>query len=224
MDVPPQPSIPPSVLATRVGGKIIHDIAGAVHGVKAALALLGESADEAARAEALAYADAATRDLEARLAFCRTAFGGADPATPTEIERLSQIPFAGPRRSLRWRANQAGAPVALTRTILIFVQLSAAGLAYGGEAVASLEIEGEAWVGRIEVTGARVKMDTQALDGLSGAPASRPGRWAEGALARTLILEAGGVMHVEPGQNRVILEARLPVPAPCAAGGAPEST
>jgi hypothetical protein len=213
MDTSLQSSVLASVLATRVGAKIVHDIAGAAQGVKAALALLGESGDAATRAEALAYAAAATADLEARLAFCRTAFGGADPVTPAEIERLSQIPFAGPRRRLCWRANQAGAPGALTRTVLIFVQLAAASLAFGGEAIASVEMEGEVWVGRVEATSDRVRLDPQALDGLLGAAAPRPGRWAEGALARTLILEAGGALHVEAGQGRAVLEARLPVAA-----------
>ncbi len=210
MDAPPQSSVPASVLATRIGAKIVHDLAGAAHGVKAALALFGESMDEAGREEALDYALAAAAELEARVAFCRCAFGGADPVTPHEIERLSHIPFTGPRRRLLWAANAAGAPVALSRTMLIFAQLCAAGLASGGEAVASLEVEGEAWIGRIEATGARIRMDPQALDGLSGAAAPGPGRWAEGALARKLILEAGGTMSIETVDGRAALEARLP--------------
>jgi hypothetical protein len=202
-----------AMLATRLAARILHDLAGAGQGLGSALALMSESADDAGRAEAAAFAAASAADLDARLAFCRAAYGGAPPSDADGLERLARIPFAGRRGRLRWASRAQGVPPTLARAMLIFAQLSAAALAGGGEAVASLtQDEALAWRGRVEASGPRLRMDASALCALTGAsgPGQGPGRWIDGALARALILEQGGEIEVSDQGGAIILEARLP--------------
>jgi hypothetical protein len=211
MEENPQTSV---ILATRLGARILHDLAGATQGVKAALALMSEAHDPDGRAEACAYAMASAADLEARLSFCRAAYGGAPPAGRHDLEALSQTPFAGRRGRLRWAAHDEGAPASLGSAMLIFAQISSLALAAGGEAVASLvRAPGSRWLGRLDASGPRLRMDPQALSALAGAgplAGAVSGRWADGALARALILEGGGEIAVHDGGAVVALEARMP--------------
>ncbi len=97
--------------------------------------------------------------------------------------------------------------------MLIFAQLAAAALAAGGEAVASVTQEPSlAWLARLEAAGPRLRMDEQALCALADATPGRqaPGRWADGALARALMVAGGGEVSVTRRAEAVILEARLP--------------
>jgi hypothetical protein len=210
-----QPPAPTSaVLAARLSAQLVHDLAGGIQGLKAALALLQESPDEASRAEACALACQSAEDLEARLAFCRAAFAGAGTLSPAELERLAQTPFASRRGRLRWLAPDPGAPPALRQVALLFVQFASAGLATGGEATVRLEASGEGWRARLEASGPRLRFDRDALAGLKG---ERPeggfaGRWAAGAFARALVIEAGGRLTAEAGDTAAALEAWLPDP------------
>jgi histidine phosphotransferase ChpT len=204
-----------AILATRVGARIVHDIAGAVQGLKAALALMEESGDPQEQAEARALAVASAADLEARLLFCRAAYGGAEPATAEELARLSQIPFTARRGRLRWAGNEAGAPPSLARAMLFFTQFAATALAGGGEALASLSRDSGEWLARVEASGEKLRLDPQALAAFTGAgsSATRGGRWVDGALVRALVLEAGGAVSVEDLGRSVILTARAPAGA-----------
>ena len=78
-------------LASRLSAMLAHDMAGALQGLKAALALFDDSADEALQAEARALARQSADELEARLAFCRAAFAGRGVEGPAEFERLCQL-------------------------------------------------------------------------------------------------------------------------------------
>jgi histidine phosphotransferase ChpT len=199
-------------LASRLSAMLAHDMAGALQGLKAALALFDDSADEALQAEARALARQSADELEARLAFCRAAFAGRGVEGPAEFERLCQLPFAGRRARLGWSTLDPGAPGLLKRAALTFAQLTAAALASGGEATARLDRAGGGWRMRLEASGTRVRMDAEALAGLRGeAPTpGAPGRWAAGAFVAQSLREAGGGLAVEIGETFMALEARLP--------------
>jgi hypothetical protein len=209
--MPPYVSTP-ALLAGRLSALIAHDIAGAIQGLKAALALLEDSADVSLQAEARALAQQSTEELEARLAFCRVAFGGRGMEDAAELERLCQIPFAGRRARLLWAAAQPEAPGPLRQAALIFAQLGAAALAAGGEATAWLDRPDHAWRARLEARGTRLRMDGEALAGLRGeAPTpGAPGRWAAGAFIAQSLRDAGGVLSIELDETLLTLEARLP--------------
>jgi histidine phosphotransferase ChpT len=207
--LPPVPA--PAVLAARLSALMAHDVAGALQGLKAALALLQDSHDEALQAEARALAEQSAAELEARLGFCRAAFGGRGAEGAVELERLSQIPFAGRRARLRWAALEPQAPGPLQRATLTFAQLASAALAAGGEATAWLDRPGPEWRARLEATGPRLRMDAEALAGLRGEPPTpgAPGRWAAGAFVAQSLREAGAALTVDVGATSLTFEARL---------------
>jgi histidine phosphotransferase ChpT len=208
----PPPVAAPAVLAARLSALMVHDIAGAIQGLKAALALLQDGPDEALQAEACDLAQQSTAELETRLAFCRAAFGGRGAEGAAELQRLSQIPFAGRRARLSWAALDPHAPAPLRQAALTFAQLAAAALAAGGEATAWLDQPGSEWRARLEASGPRLRVDAEAVAGLRGeAPApGAPGRWAAGAFIAQSLCDAGGLVTVEMGETSLALEARLP--------------
>ncbi|HEY2049181.1 MAG TPA: histidine phosphotransferase family protein [Caulobacteraceae bacterium] len=201
----------PTLLASRLSALLAHDMAGALQGLKAALALFEDSPDEALLAEARALAQQSTAELEGRLAFSRAAFAGRGAEGPEELERLCQLPFAGRRASLRWAALEPGAPAPLRQAALTFAQLGAAAAAAGGEATAWLDRSGDDWRMRLEATSPRLRMDGEALAGLKGeAPTpGAPGRWAAGAFVAQSLREAGAVLTIEVSDSALALEARL---------------
>jgi histidine phosphotransferase ChpT len=208
-----QSHVPASAeLASRLSALLAHDIAGALQGLKAALALFDDSADEALRAEARLLAQQSADELEARLAFCRAAFASRGTVGPADLERLCQLPFAGRRARLGWTALDPSAPGPLKQAALTFAQLASAALAAGGEATAQLDRAGGDWRMRLEASGPRLRMDAEALAGLRGeAPTpGAPGRWAAGAFIAQSLREAGGALTVEVGETSLTFEARLP--------------
>ena len=206
------PSVPaPAMLASRLSALLAHDLAGALQGLKAALALLEDSPDEPLQAEARALAQQSVVELESRLAFCRAAFAGRGGEGPADLARLCQLPFAGRRARLRWAALEPDAPDPLRQAALTFAQLTAAALAAGGDATAWLDrLKGD-WRIRLEAIGPRLRMDGEALAGLRGeAPTpGAPGRWAAGAFVAQSLREAGGSVTAEVGETSLTLEARL---------------
>ncbi|MBV8684752.1 MAG: hypothetical protein JO111_17895 [Caulobacteraceae bacterium] len=201
----------PALLASRLSALLAHDIAGALQGLNAALALLEDASDAALQAEARALAQQSAQELEARLAFARAAFAGRGAEGPGDLERLCRLPFAGRRADLRLAALEPGAPEPLRQAALTFTQFAAAALTAGGEARLWLDRSGEVWRTRLEAAGPRLRMDGEALAGLKqeGPTPGAPGRWAAGAFVAESIREAGGALEVELADGLLTLEARV---------------
>ncbi|HEY1928439.1 MAG TPA: histidine phosphotransferase family protein [Caulobacteraceae bacterium] len=200
-----------TLLASRLSALLAHDMAGALQGLKAALALLDDSSEAALQAEARALAQQSAAELEARLAFCRAAFAGRGIGGPAELERLSRIAFAGRRAELRWASLEPDAPGPLSQAALTFAQLAATALTTGGVATMWLDRPTGAWRARLEAVGPRLRVDGEALAGLRRQEPTpgAPGRWAAGAFVAQSIREAGGALDVELGETSLTLEARL---------------
>ena len=203
----------PALLASRLSALLAHDIAGALQGLNAALALLEDAPDAALQAEARALAHQSADELEARLAFCRAAFAGRGAEGSGDLERLGRRQFAGRRADLQWAALEPGAPGPLCQAALTFAQFAATALAAGGEARLWLERSGEFWRARLEAAGPRLRMDGEALAGLKQEHPTpgAPGRWAAGAFVAQSIREAGGSLDVHLDEGLMTLEARVPV-------------
>ncbi|HSZ51908.1 MAG TPA: histidine phosphotransferase family protein [Caulobacteraceae bacterium] len=202
----------PALLASRLSALLAHDMAGALQGLKAALALLDDSSDAVLQAEARALAQQSAAELEARLAFCRAAFAGRGLEGPAELERLCRFAFAGRRAELRWAALEPDAPGPLRQAALTFAQLAATALTAGGEATLWLHRPAGTWRARLEAVGPRLRVDGEGLAGLRRQQPTpgAPGRWAAGAFIAQSIREAGGALEVELGETSLMLEARLP--------------
>jgi hypothetical protein len=201
----------PALLASRLSALLAHDMAGALQGLKAALALLEDSSEEALQAEARSLAQQSAAELETRLAFYRAAFAGRGLEGLAELERLCRFPFAGRRAELRWAALEPDAPGPLRQAALTFAQLAATALTTGGEATMWLDRPAGAWRARLEAVGLRMRVDGEALAGLRRQEPTpgAPGRWAAGAFVAQSIREAGGALDVELGETSLTLEARL---------------
>ena len=202
----------PALLASRLSALLAHDIAGALQGLNAALALMEDATDSVLQAEARTLAQQSADELEARLAFCRAAFAGRGVEGSGALERRCRLPVAGRRADLRLAALEPNAPGPLRQAALTFAQFAAAALAAGGEATLWLDRSGDVWRTRLEAAGPRVRMDGEGLAGLrQEAPTpGAPGRWAAGAFVAETIREAGGVLEVELGDASLTLEARIP--------------
>jgi hypothetical protein len=198
-------------LAQGLAARIIHDLAGAAQGIRVALALEADARDESTLAEARAFAVLAIEDLDGRLTFCRTAFGGAE-ATSVEVERLAQLPFGRRRGRLSWSEHEDGAPIAMVQAMLVFAQIAAAALIAGGEAVASLGCVEGVWRGTMDGVGEKVRPDIQALAALAGGDGGgeRPGGWVVGAFVRALVEENGGAVAVSHDERSLRLSAAIP--------------
>lgn len=210
----PQDPQDPALLAARLSGRIVHDLAGPAQGLANAVALAEAGLDAAGRDEALALAAQVSQEIGLRLAFCRAAYAGAGVGGPEEVEQLARALFSR-RARLVFETHAAAAPDVARQLTLILAQICAQAVAAGGETRVRLEADGAGWRLRLVAEGPKLRLDLAALDALAGRePQSRAGLWAVGALARRLVEAAGGSLAV--ALDPLALEARLPA-APKAA-------
>jgi hypothetical protein len=190
-------------------GKVTHDLAGAVHGVRSALALLLEAREDPELwLDAVSLARQGIADLEGRLEVCRVAYGGAAVGGARDLDRLTQGAFSSGRGALVWGRLDAGFPAPAAAAALVLAQVAAAALANGGQAQAELEAVAAGWRVRITAKAPKVRAPPGFEAGATGlaCEAGAEGWWAAGAHLRGLIGPDGRLV-IRLGPTALHLEA-----------------
>ena len=204
--------VPADVLAGALAARVAHDLAGALGGVTVALSLLDEKSAEL-RDEAAALIATAVNELEARLTFCRAAYGSAVGDSPAnEIGRLAHRLFAGGRARLTTEIGGETLPGVVGQALLGLAQLAASALVAGGEARLSARFD-DGWVCELEALSPRARLAPEtaaALRGEGPPSGTSAGRWAPAAFIYGLVVRRGGEIHMDASEGRLTILAALP--------------
>ena len=206
--------VPADALAGALAARVAHDLAGALGGVTVALSLLDDKSAEL-RDEAAALIATAVGELEARLSFCRAAYGSPPGESPTsETERLAHRLFEGGRAQLETALAAGSLPGVVGQALLGLAQLAAGALGAGGQARLSVRLDGD-WCCVLEALGARVRLAPEiaaALRGEAPPAGSATGRWAPAAFVYALVARRGGGIRVDVSDESLSILVRLPAP------------
>lgn len=188
----------PEDLAGALAARVAHDIAGAMSGLSAALSLLDEP-DPALRDEAAALARQAMAELEARLAWCRAAYGrSAETTDPAALARMIGQTFASTRGSVEVQIEPTELRTQTGQVALALTQIALGACAAGGQA--RLQVRGgDAWSCELAVRGPHARLGPEAKAGLTGEAIGEgpAGRWALGAFVAALCRRDGGEVSVD---------------------------
>jgi len=205
-------AIAPEDLAARLAARLCHDLMGPTSGLISGLDLL---ADASMRDDALELVASSGRQLAATLGFCRVAFGAAagKPVFDTrELEGLARGIMADGRAALDWAVEAPQLGKTAARALLNLVQIAAGALATGGTARAAAAMRNGEVVVRVTASGARVRLQPEALAGLAGEPlgGGLSGRWVQAFYVHALAAAAGGTVSVELGEGEIVFQAAVP--------------
>ena len=206
--------VPADALAGALAARVAHDLAGALGGVTVALSLLDDRSAQL-RDEAAALIATAVCELEARLSFCRAAYGSSPGQSPRgDTERMAHRLFESGRAELKTDLAAEVLPGVVGQVLLGLAQLAAGALVAGGEARLSARLNGE-WFCELEALSAGVRVAPEiaaALRGEAPPAGAATGRWAPAAFLHTLVTRRGGDVRMHVSDGRLSIVACLPAP------------
>jgi len=204
---------PPERLAAALAARILHDISGPASGVASGLELITEPGQADVGGAALDLAISSAKGLLDLIEFYKVALGSSGEAVSgATLHRLALAPFEGRRPQLEWAAQIEPVPNLAAQAMLIFAQISAAGLAAGGLARATAARVRDHIVVRIDGEGPRAAPHPESLQGLAGSDLSKglAGRWAPSRYLAALVTDVGGAVTATTDVGRFSLTATLP--------------
>ena len=202
-------------LATLVAGKLCHDFISPAGAITSGLDLLKDPSAQDMRDDAMGLIEQSARKMVALVNFARVAFGASQSAerfSGAELQALVDGLIEGGRSTLEWRGVEGSFSKPQARALVNLAYLTAGALPSGGNAVVSVEREGDAVVTTGLAEGARARLKPEALAGLSGLPLAEglPGQWIQPYWLWLTVSEAQGALEVEALEGRVALTARMP--------------
>jgi histidine phosphotransferase ChpT len=208
------PPLPPVQLAALLAARMCHDFISPAGAIVSGLDLLDDPTAQDMREEALSLIGASAKKLVALLAFDRVAFGGSSAAESfdvRELERLTRDVFSHTRASLEWAVSPASLEKPAARAVLNLAQIGAGALPIGGVVAVKVDI-GEQLVAQVRASAARVRLRSEVVDGLAGAPLrdGLSGHWVQAYFLHGLIEAEGGSLKTLVGEGEMTITARLP--------------
>jgi histidine phosphotransferase ChpT len=222
---PPSPSAPLSApaigavssteLAAYLAARMCHDFISPAGAITSGLDLLEDPGASDMRDEAMGLIQSSARKLVELLAFCRVAFGASASAETFDtraLYTLTQGIYAHVRPDLVWSVALPSVNKSAARAVLNMAQLAASALPTGGAATVTAQAEGEHILIRVEARSNRVRLRPEVVSGLKGErlDGGLSGQWVQAFYLNALILEAGGRLDHQIGEDLLVLAARVP--------------
>ena len=205
--------ISPHDMAAKLAARLCHDLIGPTGGLNQGLDLLQDSTAKDLHQDAMALIKQSGRDLIAKLAFARVAFGSGDRNyAAAELQSLTNDLYRGQRAQPIWSVNEGALKGVAARTLLNLIQIALTCLPYGGEAhVQTEQSPGEVRL-RVTAISQRVRPPAEILSGLAGEPPGDglPGLWVQAAFVHATVSAAGGHLRVRTSEGEVSFSADLP--------------
>ena len=202
-------------LATLVAAKLCHDFISPSGAIVSGLDLLNDPTAQDMRDDALGLIAQSAQKMVALVHFARVAFGAATTSerfTARELKDLVTGMTDGGRATLDWRVAEGDFSKPQARALVNLAYLTVAALPLGGEAVVQSRVED----GRLHLegfaVGARARLKPEALAGLKGERLTEglAGQWIQPYWLWLTVREAGGELHLEVEDGRVVMVARMP--------------
>lgn len=202
-------------LATLVVAKLCHDFISPSGAIVSGLDLLNDPTAQDMRDDALGLIAQSAQKMVALVHFARVAFGAATTSerfTARELKDLVAGMTDGGRATLDWRVADGDFSKPQARALVNLAYLTVAALPLGGEAVVQSRVEdGRLYLEGFAV-GARARLKPEALAGLKGERLTEglAGQWIQPYWLWLTVREAGGELHLEVEDGRVVMVARMP--------------
>lgn len=202
-------------LATLVAAKLCHDFISPSGAIVSGLDLLNDPTAQDMRDDALGLIAQSAQKMVALVHFARVAFGAATTSerfTARELKDLVTGMTDGGRATLDWRVADGDFSKPQARALVNLAYLTVAALPLGGEAVVQSRVEdGRLYLEGFAV-GARARLKPEALAGLKGERLTEglAGQWIQPFWLWLTVREAGGELHLEVEDGRVVMVARMP--------------
>jgi histidine phosphotransferase ChpT len=202
-------------LATLVAAKLCHDFISPSGAIVSGLDLLNDPTAQDMRDDALGLIAQSAQKMVALVHFARVAFGAATTSerfTARELKDLVAGMTDGGRATLDWRVADGDFSKPQARALVNLAYLTVAALPLGGEAVVQSRVEdGRLYLEGFAV-GARARLKPEALAGLKGERLTEglAGQWIQPYWLWLTVREAGGELHLEVEDGRVVMVARMP--------------
>ncbi|MCV0414025.1 MAG: histidine phosphotransferase [Brevundimonas sp.] len=202
-------------LATLVAAKLCHDFISPSGAIVSGLDLLNDPTAQDMRDDALGLIAQSAQKMVALVHFARVAFGAATTSerfTARELKDLVTGMTDGGRATLDWRVADGDFSKPQARALVNLAYLTVAALPLGGEAVVQSRVEdGRLYLEGFAV-GARARLKPEALAGLKGERLTEglAGQWIQPYWLWLTVREAGGELHLEVEDGRVVMVARMP--------------
>ena len=202
-------------LATLVAAKLCHDFISPSGAIVSGLDLLNDPTAQDMRDDALGLIAQSAQKMVALVHFARVAFGAATTSerfTARELKDLVTGMTDGGRATLDWRVADGDFSKPQARALVNLAYLTVGALPLGGEAVVQSRVEdGRLYLEGFAV-GARARLKPEALAGLKGERLTEglAGQWIQPYWLWLTVREAGGELHLEVEDGRVVMVARMP--------------
>ena len=202
-------------LATLVAAKLCHDFISPSGAIVSGLDLLNDPTAQDMRDDALGLIAQSAKKMVALVHFARVAFGAATTSerfTARELKDLVMGMTEGGRATLDWRVADGDFTKPQARALVNLAYLTVGALPLGGEAVVQSRVEGEQLSLEGFAVGARARLKPEALAGLKGERLTEglAGQWIQPYWLWLTVKEAGGALHLEVEEGRVVMVARMP--------------
>jgi histidine phosphotransferase ChpT len=198
-------------LAALLCSRVCHDIISPVGAIANGLELMDDpETDAAMKATALDMVRSSAKTANAKLKFCRIAFGASGSAgAHIDMGEAGEtaVAFVGNEKTkLDWQAPRENRPKSEVKLLLNMVLLGIAGIPRGG--VVTVTVEGRAF--KVRAQGERAKLPQQLVDALTGATVADQldARLVQPYYTRILAQQAGlAIAMTMDGEDAVLVNA-----------------
>ena len=202
-------------LATLVAAKLCHDFISPSGAIVSGLDLMRDPSAQDMRDDALNLIEQSARKMVSLVHFARVAFGAATTSerfTTRELHDLVVGMTQGGRAGLDWRVEEREFSKPQARVLTNLAYLTVGALPLGGEATVRTRTENGALFIEGFAAGARARLKPEAVAGLKGERLVEglAGQWIQPYWLWLTVKEAGGALHLEVEDGRVIMVARMP--------------
>ncbi|OYX28684.1 MAG: histidine phosphotransferase [Caulobacterales bacterium 32-69-10] len=136
-----------------------------------------------------------------------------DPDAQDMREDAMGLIAASGRKLADWAVEAQSLDKASARAVLNIAQMAGAALPLGGRARLKAARDGAATVIVAEASGAKARLRPEVAAGLRGEPlpdGALHGHWVQAYYVHLFVVEAGGKIFVEAGEEKVTFAATLP--------------
>jgi histidine phosphotransferase ChpT len=210
---PPLAELPALDLASLLASRLCHDLISPASAIVSGLDLLDDPNSQDMREDAMTLISGSARKLVDSLQFARAAFGGgAESYSREDLHALAAGVFDHHRGELEWSMGPDALDKGPARALVNLAAIAAAALPMGGLAKIGVERADGEIVMTADAAGRRARLRPELLAGLNGEGPGEglAGHWIQAAWTRALVAQAGGVIAVEPQEDRVLLSVRIP--------------
>jgi histidine phosphotransferase ChpT len=198
---------------------LCHDFISPASAIVSGLDLLEDPTANDMRDDAMNLIAASAKKLVSLLAFSRVAFGGsaaAESFDTRDLEKLARGIYDHVRPELEWAVVAPVLSKPAARALLNLAQLGAGALPTGGVAKVFAGVQGDSYLIGVEAQGPRARLRPEVVSGLDGQRLAEGlgGHWVQAYYLHVMLKAAGGQVDHAAAEERVILRARVPLPAP----------